>query len=93
MRLFRKQNSGTLEFSYKNSRDVPRTFILEPWAEEFIVPPGARLVVNIRFDRPSDFESEETADYFVLWLWSGCQAEVILDGTIVSSTALDLKIP
>ena len=82
-----------MEFRYHNGQDRLRTFILEPWAEEYEVPPGSDLRVKIRYGHPGTLESDDAHEYFTIWLWSGCQAEVEVDGRVVSSAATEIKSP
>jgi len=70
----------------ENTLDRTLTFVLEPWAEEYPMPAGARYVVE--GDGPTeyaDFYITQEGDYFVVWAWDGSDARVLReDGTVVS---------
>jgi hypothetical protein len=65
--------------------------ILEPWAEEFILGPGSTLSINIFCTEFGLLETETSPEYFTIWLWNGCRAQVFLDGD--DQTPRSFRIP
>ena len=66
---------------------------LEPWAEEFEVPPRSNL--TLRFDpganEPAEIES--TGDRIVVWADAGQTARVYIDDELQQSGSASLPVP
>ena len=74
-----------LRLTVENTFGRNLTFILEPWAEEFPLAAGERLVLEGDGPVGGQFNVEHTDDYLVAWAWDGSDARVLReDGTIVS---------
>jgi hypothetical protein len=82
-------SGDTIDYFFFNN-GTPITFILEPWAEEFSIGAGSKLSLKIVYKRLGSFETELTPEFFVVWLWAGCQAQVAVDG--VDQTPASLSI-
>ena len=64
---------------------------VEPWAEEFVVPPDSVLSIIIFYAELGLLETAISPNYFTMGLWAGCRAEVSLDGK--DQTPRSLSIP
>ena len=82
----------TTEFQFTNNDD-PITLIIEPWAEEFQIPTGSTVVMKIKYRVLDNIETELTPKYFVVWLWCGCQVEVLIDGVDKTTPFLSTPAP
>jgi hypothetical protein len=77
--------------AFRNQNPTPITVVIEPWAEEFIVPPGSVLSIIVFFRKLGLLETAISPNYFTVGLWAGCSAEVSLDGK--DQTPRSLSIP
>jgi hypothetical protein len=72
--------------SVTNHSDRPKTFILEPWANEYPIRPGETFIVE--GEGPDDLallEYEERDDYLIVYAWDGSDARIVRgDGTLVA---------
>jgi hypothetical protein len=78
----------------ENTLGRPLTFVLEPWAEEFPMPAGARYIVE--GDGPSDcaeFSVTQEGDYLVVWAWDGSDARVLNEAGAVVSDWTGIRVP
>ena len=78
----------------ENTTSRPLTFVLEPWANEYPMAPGARYVIE--GDGPSDgaeFYVEQVDDYFVVWAWDGSDARVLHEDECVIADWTKLRVP
>lgn len=69
-----------MTFNFGNKTTARIVIWLEPWAEEIPVDPGSELVLKIHYVDVDTIETEQTAEFFVIWLWRGCRAQVLVDG-------------
>ncbi len=77
----------------KNSGSTSVHFWLEPWAEEYEVPPGSTLKLHYECIKPTMLypEVEITETLIVWWFGSGCRVRVYVNEEEV--TAASWKIP
>jgi hypothetical protein len=80
-----------IKYAFRNQGLNPIVVILEPWAEEFTVPPKSVLSIAIFHTKVGSLETAIGPNYFSIWLWGGCRAEVSLDGE--DQTRSSLSIP
>ena len=67
-------------FKVTNKNAVNIRLILEPWAEEFTIPVNSTLSIEIFHDTHGLIQTETNPSFFIVWLWHGCRAKVLLDG-------------
>jgi hypothetical protein len=82
-----------MKYTFQNTTSAHTVVIVEPWAEEFTVPPGSVLSIDISSTVAGTLETVMSDKYFVVWLWSGCRAEVSLDGKDQTSSASSISVP
>ena len=82
-----------MKYVFQNRTAAPITCIVEPWAEEFTVPPGFVLAIEISSPEFGLLETAMDATYFAIWLWAGCRAAVSLDGTRQARPSLSIPVP
>ena len=80
-----------LEYIVEKNHPTDMILILEPWAEEFSVPSGSKICVNILYVKEGSITIDTNPKYYVIWLWAGCRATVFIDG--VEKTPASLSIP
>jgi len=80
-----------MEYKFENNESKILTMIVEPWAEEFSIPPGSALTLKIFNTTAGPIDTEINKDYFVIWLWRGCRVQVSIDGK--DQTPSSLSIP
>jgi hypothetical protein len=78
-------------YTFRNQNPNPIIVIIEPWAEEFVVPPGSVLSIIIFYTKLGLLETAISPNYFTVGLWAGCRARVALDGN--DQTPRSLSIP
>lgn len=64
---------------------------LEPWAEEFTIPPRAELVLSADIDEPIDVEI--TGDGLVAYAGMGMRVRVEIGGVVHDSVSAELTVP
>ena len=66
--------------TFKNDRTTPLTFVLEPWGEEYTMPPQSE--VRVEFSGPEAHWPliEWGEDIITVYGWSGSTARVFMDG-------------
>ncbi len=67
--------------------------VLEPWGEEFILPPMAVLIIDIIPTREGILETWLEEGVFTIWLWAGCRAVVYINGGKQVGPSLDIPVP
>jgi hypothetical protein len=82
-----------MKYTFQNRSEAPVTFIIEPWAEEFTVPSGSVLSIEISSSKFDLMETSTDGKYFVLWLWAGSSAVVSLDGEQQARPSLLIAVP
>jgi hypothetical protein len=83
----------SINYQFHNNLPNKITFIVEPWAEEFAIPPNSTLNLSIYCDQIGLMETSVSKDYFTIWLWAGCRAEVALDGKDQTPPSLAIPAP
>ena len=59
--------------------------MIEPWAAEFAVAPGAVFVIRATSHVPGALEVEKADGCVICWAWPGSTVEVWSEGQLVSS--------
>lgn len=77
----RIENEGTDEL----------TLVLEPWASEYALPPGAVYIVRARSRILGTLELERERHLVICWAWPGSTADVWSNDQLVES--LDQPVP
>jgi len=82
-------------FSRQNCSKQHLYVWLEPWAEEYLVPPNSliEIAVNRALDRA--LEIDETAEQITIYAPGGSTVVVRIDGTVVNENhaSFDLAVP
>jgi hypothetical protein len=81
------------KYSFENRKSEPIVAIIEPWAEEFVVPPGSTLSMVMASARSGSMETAVSENYFTVWLWPGCHVSVALDGKEQVRPSLSIPVP
>ena len=82
-----------LTVQFRNKNDTSILVVLEPWAEEFEVPPGSVLAIKITHAREGMLDTEYSPQQITVWLWGGCRAGVFLDGKDQERHSLSIPAP
>jgi len=82
-----------MKYIFQNRTAAPIIVIVEPWAEEFSVPPDSVLSIEISFSELGNLETVMDGKYFTMWLWAGCRAAVSLDGKDQMRPSLSIPVP
>jgi hypothetical protein len=81
------------KYIVRNEKQSPMVVILEPWAEEFDVPPNGVLEIGILDSMDESIETTQKNQCLVVWLWGGCRATVSLDGRDCTPPTLNVVFP
>ena len=60
---------GAMKYTFQNRTSASIIVIVEPWAEEFSVPSGSVLSLEIAFAEFGPLETSIDDKYFTIWLW------------------------
>jgi hypothetical protein len=71
---------AVLCLTVRNTRAVAVTFYLEPWGEEYPMPPGAAFQVVARGPEGGSLELEAGDDVIIVYAWPGSVAWLFHDG-------------
>jgi len=63
-----------------NSRTISTRFDLEPWGEQFEIPPGEKFIVVANGPEHGDLEVEFTNDRITVFGWVGSTVAVFHNG-------------
>jgi|RhiMetdeSRZDD1v2_1073273.scaffolds.fasta_scaffold332878_4 hypothetical protein len=77
---------------FVNSREVAIEFRLEPWGDQFTMPPGAGFEVVARGPQGGTLEVESASDYIVVWGWVGSVLRVFHEGNELT-IGMDQSLP
>ena len=70
----------TMYYKISNEHKHMINVLLEPWAEEFELPPSSELSLEIHAEGTGVISTETNASFFVIWLWRTCTAKVSING-------------
>jgi hypothetical protein len=62
-----------------NSRSTALTLRMEPWGDEYQVPPGASYLISVESHSQGVLEIVCANDAIEVWAWSGSTAAVTCD--------------
>jgi hypothetical protein len=82
-----------MRYTFKNAISAPMVLVVEPWAEEFSVPSGSVLEIEISSTETGPLETVMSDKFFAVWLWGGCRAAVSLDGEDQPRPGLSIPAP
>lgn len=82
-----------LEYVIKNENPEPMTVIVEPWAEEVVVPAGSSLLLTVLYDTEGLLDTVIDPNYFTVWLWGGCRVKLALNGKDLAMPSLLIPSP
>jgi hypothetical protein len=74
------ENELVCSISVKNSRNKQIAFVLEPWAESFDMPPGARFEVLGRGPQGGKLEVIIEETYIAVWPWRNATLSAFHNG-------------
>jgi hypothetical protein len=72
----------------RNGRDTQVTLILEPWASEFVMAPGAVFELRAEGPEGDGLQIDYAPDHIVAWGWSGSVVEVWHNGERLTGPSL-----
>jgi hypothetical protein len=81
---------SSVKYTFRNQNLNSIIVIIEPWAEEFTVPPDSVLSIIIFHTKLGLLETAISPNYFTVGLWAGCRAEVSLDGNDMTPRSLSI---
>ena len=68
----------TEQSTLRNTTDRSLTLILEPWANEYCLPPGSELVIEGEGPiQDCGFGITQDGDQIVVWAWRGSDARIL----------------
>jgi hypothetical protein len=70
----------TVRLTIRNARAAPVTFSLEPWADEYEMPPGAAFELVVRGPAEGSMEVDYGEERITAYAWSGSVAQLFHDG-------------
>lgn len=71
MRAKQEGSSVVVSLRIRNSRVISLAFYLEPWGEEYLIPPDATFEVIARGPQGDCLEVEYADDHITVYGWSG----------------------
>jgi len=80
-------------YKFQNKLGQALKVYLEPWGDEFIVPPMADFIIDILQTKAGLLETHLEEGAFVIWLWGGCRAEVYINGEKQARPWLSIPVP
>ena len=63
-----------------NSKEKDLLLCLEPWGDQYVMPPGASFRVLIRGPRDGDLEVDYAENQITIYGWSGSVISVLHNG-------------
>jgi RimJ/RimL family protein N-acetyltransferase len=95
LRDLMRRKSRPASFTFHNRRAVELRLWLEPWAEEFILPPAGRvdLVLTGKFEEPAEAPIELTDEHLVFFAPGGSYVQVLVDGVEQKSGGTSIQVP
>lgn len=81
------------KFDLANGDENQRTLIVEPWAEEFSLPPNCIVTVVVEAPDYRTLHIEIKGEFVICYLWAGATAEIYADGKSISSNLLKNPVP
>lgn len=79
--------------TFSNDDEVALVLFLEPWGEDYTIPPSKTLKIRVKSDLIGDLEISQKQNILTLFLWSGCLCEIELDGCEIKRASSDIKSP
>ena len=76
-----------------NRNPEPLTVIVEPWAEEVILPSDSSLLLTVLFDREGLLEVVTDPNYLTVGLWTGCRVTLAVNGEKLTLPSLLIPSP
>jgi hypothetical protein len=82
-----------MEWVFRNTSTGTVDIVVEPWAEQFDVKVDEYLSLRIFSQKDGNPEFEIGSGIVSIWLWSGCRAEVSVNGSDKTPKSLSLPVP
>ncbi|MBV9199388.1 MAG: hypothetical protein JOY83_06545 [Alphaproteobacteria bacterium] len=83
-----------MKYIFRNETSASMTVIIEPWAEEFDVPPTSVLSMEISAPEFGLLETTMDDKYFAMWLWPGSRVVAVsVDGKDQMRSSLSIMPP
>jgi hypothetical protein len=73
-------STAVVSLTVRNVRAVEITFHLEPWGEEYLMPPGAAFQIVARGPEGGSLEVEMGDEDIIAYGWSGSVVSLFQDG-------------
>ncbi len=70
----------TVSLRLENAHESELLFALEPWAEEYDMPPGASFEVEASGPDTGDLVVESSEEAITVWAWEGSEVQLWVDG-------------
>jgi hypothetical protein len=85
--------TAVLTISLFNDRITETIIIVEPWAEEIVLPPQTTIEFGIYSDKIEKVESSIDDQFLTIWLWQGCTLVAFIDGEDVTPASFSIPVP
>jgi hypothetical protein len=76
-----------------NSNEKGATLIVEPWPEEFDLPPNKLIALEITSPAPGVPQLELRDQFLICYIWAGSTAAIFIDGVCVSEGKMQIPVP
>ncbi len=82
-----------MEWIFRNTSSSKIDIVVEPWAEQFSVDVEEVLSLRVFPQKDGNPEFEVGSGIVSVWLWSGCRAEVSLNGSDKTPKSFSMAVP
>jgi len=79
------QMSFESSLAITNSSMTEVTLHLEPWGDQFLIPPGSKLSLTATAERSGSFEIEHLGSEIIIWAWPSASVKVFNAGVEVGA--------
>ena len=84
---------GKLAFTRRNDGHRSLSLWLEPWCDEFDLPPGSTVELFLRGSPGGLLEIEEAPKQVTVWAPSGSLVDIYIDGHLKESGSSSILVP
>lgn len=85
--------TAPLAFSFRNDLATDMTVVIEPWAEEVILPSQGTIDLEVTSAKSGKVETSIDQAYLTIWLWAGCTVSMAIDKVDVTPRSLNIPVP
>jgi len=65
---------SSINVTNSNAKEI--VLHLEPWGEQFVLPPSSTLLMSAKAEQPGSFEIEHLESEVILWAWPSAIVKV-----------------